>query len=1693
MAENAETQSNSDVESSAIRDRPTRRTFLKGSAVSAGVLAASGCMGNNSVDSKKEAFAPGEPAPGGQVRKFTVHAIEVDVVYNAFGLHQPKTAIYVLEENLVEALAASGVTPDDAFADVPDDARDDHHDHHDDLNKKERKKAEKKLEAADREIEEAKKRNEKAGNDKERKKARKKLHCARKKKAKAKRKLGDVDTTVLQPLTIRANVGDIIEIEFVNHLDRHASIHQTALPYQVTESDGASVGYNPDTTAAPGEIASYEWYATHEGTHFFHDLANPAFDSADEPPEEANLVSRGLFGSAVVEPPKATWTHPETGEEHRSGVRADVHLPGEDEPNHREFILHYHTPKGIYPADGRELTWPGSDEPQTVHAINYRADPTGIRLGEEGLELVDDPDPDPDELGEYFYNSWLFGDPGGGDNVYRTYLGDPVKLVAVGASHEERHAHHLHGHRWKEVKGREDVDTIDAQNLGFGGTHETYLVAAHGGIGFFDVRPIGFGPGEVPERLEGGLNLVEDDLDLNGGDDGLGDEIADPLTTVRPEMSWEEAFEVGAGGAHGSTGDFLFHCHLFPHYAEGMWGLMRVYDKVQEDLELLQNNEPPLDADAETPGFPDFVPGEIGEAPPKPPYDFVRDPTPEEAAALGDIVPGAPYTDPCDPEIAPEEFGGPKAGEDAPVREYNIVALPAELVYNDAGDHDPKGQVYVLEEDVADVLTGKMNPEPLIIRANVGDCVEINLTNLMPEGRSNHIHFVSYDVLGSDSLANGFNYDQSADPGETMTYRWYADEEGTIFFHDHINGIDQIMHGHFATLIVEPEDSEWLDPHTGDPIEAGSQAIITQQDGEDFREFALMYHDFAPLRNRQGEFVNQLEEHNQNAGVMAMNYRNAPYYRRGPDPDPAYVHSSYVHGDPPTPTLEAYDGDPIRIRLVMGPYEEQHNFMIEGTQMTPAGASPEDSVSQAVHVSEAFTFFLDADTGDLPNPNGLPVYDYLYGSGVVDDLWDGMWGIHRVFGAKVDHLQPLPDRDAPKGKITEEQLREMGHPAPFLDWEELGHEAWLTYSDDVQRTYELGKYALEEEWQRDLVEAFEKTEHDGLLSKLLRGDLSLDDILKALGLTRKEFKHKTGIDPKRLKTRLEAFDGIGRVDKPPFPPDEPARQNPNIGEIPPVAPEPGDPCPDDTIVREYDVTVFQTDIVFNEYGDHDPHGIVFALDEHVDEIRAGERPPELLTIRANRGDCIQINLTNELPAEYAPEHAHPQMRTREQDLNIEWEESARASLTPQRLELDPQGSEGVTVGFSFDQTIPPGETITYRWFADELVSTATLWDFADIRGHRHHGAFGRLLVEEAGSTWLDSRTAEPLADHGDRFAAATAAESIIVPDDGPAFREFPLSFSDGRYIINRNDPDDCVVPPGFDEEAEVNVPENGDAPCNQIPDDPEDQGYVAINNRAEPFSRRFERGPDDQYLVFDSEVHGDPATPVVNAFLDDPVRFRVQHAADKARGLDFHLAAHQQLRHRDVPESEIIGVEDQFMPGKARGFEPLGDAGGLVDSVGDHIYMGTKMRRRLEAGFWGIFRVGEDDGDFTEPVQPLPDRVDKKKLLPERRDGWTVARGDATGNGTTDVLIGVPGSRIAGDDAGAAYLFNGPVDEDDLIDLSNADVQFLGEPGKRIGYDVSIRNNEICLHSKNHRRRYVFDGTTKLPPSLELADADEVR
>lgn len=134
------------------------------------------------------------------------------------------------------------------------------------------------------------------------------------------------------------------------------------------------------------------------------------------------------------------------------------------------------------------------------------------------------------------------------------------------------------------------------------------------------------------------------------------------------------------------------------------------------------------------------------------------------------------------------------------------------MKYNNAGWNDPYGRFYISREQVeefteckvtnknreelvkryvAAVESGIIAVESLVMRANAGDCIEVRLTNFLPEtlpatefqletltdNVGFHIHLVKFDVITSDGGANGYNNTSSVFYGETLIERYYANEE----------------------------------------------------------------------------------------------------------------------------------------------------------------------------------------------------------------------------------------------------------------------------------------------------------------------------------------------------------------------------------------------------------------------------------------------------------------------------------------------------------------------------------------------------------------------------------------------------------------------------------------------------------------------------------------------------------------------------------------------------------------------------------------------------------------------------------------------------------------------------------------------------------------------------------------------------
>ncbi len=80
---------------------------------------------------------------------------------------------------------------------------------------------------------------------------------------------------LVRPLVLRARLGEKVTVCLTNHIeDRYVGMHLIADGYDVTESDGAKVGNNKSSLAAPNETVEYEWHCQHEGVFPFHDAGN---------------------------------------------------------------------------------------------------------------------------------------------------------------------------------------------------------------------------------------------------------------------------------------------------------------------------------------------------------------------------------------------------------------------------------------------------------------------------------------------------------------------------------------------------------------------------------------------------------------------------------------------------------------------------------------------------------------------------------------------------------------------------------------------------------------------------------------------------------------------------------------------------------------------------------------------------------------------------------------------------------------------------------------------------------------------------------------------------------------------------------------------------------------------------------------------------------------------------------------------------------------------------------------------------------------------------------------------------------------------------------------------------------------------------------------------------------------------------
>ena len=1530
-----------------------------------------------------------------------------------------------------------------------------------------------------------------------------------------------------RPIALRMNVGDCLAINFTNLLapdaasvnsfaannapaTRTASAHVMGLELVGSIlSDGSNVGQNQSSLVNPGASTTYTFIAQREGNHLLYSTAATTGGEGD-----GGSLAMGLFGSVNVEAKTAEWYrsqltaeemelaternadgtpkktpggqpilnydavypagHPRAGQPIMRMLDADNNIVHTDlnavitGPNKGRFPAGTYRPNPVEPDRDqpfREFTvvyhdeikaiqaFPQFEDPVLSHtlysvkdgfAINYGTGGIGAEILANRLGVGPMANCTECKYEDFFLSAWAVGDPaqivdvpanttdGNGNlikgakatkvlfpddpsNVHHSYLNDHVKMRVVHAGPKEHHIHHLHAHQWLNTPDSDNSSYLDSQAFGPGYSFTTEI--AHG----------------------------------------------------------------GSGNRNKTPGDSIFHCHFYPHFAQGMWEMWRTHDVFETGTQLDGDGRPvdgaralpdgeiakgtpipglvPLPTIAMPPmpteefkGFPFYIPGVAGHRPPHPPLDTIDDGglprhvivggeaesvetrldfskeilvadakalpengTPEEIAAMNFHAqkqvasfrpdgtaagftlnglppkPGAPFADPCRDD-AGNAIGRPRL--------YKGAAIQLDLKLNKAGWHFPQSRILTLWGDVAPTLAGQRAPEPLFFRANTNDCITFQHTNLTPhvyelddfqvrtptDLMGQHIHLVKFDVTSSDGAGNGFNYeDGTFAPGEvierihainaagglqafnsttkttleakphpffgtlgaqTTVQRWFADPTlnlagkdrtlGTVFSHDHFGPSTHQQAGLYSGLVTEPEGSIWKHNETGQVLggrfDGGPttwQAVIqTQNAADSYREFLLEFADYT-LAYKAGGGVNNaghpipdpanaINPPAREEAALPINIKKADECPGGvPLPCPEAVSAA----DPGTMTVN-YRNEPIALRA----------------------QDPSNNQQAAGEAGDLSHVYRSDITRANPELNTQP--------GFYPALTGGLQG-----GDPFTPMMRAYEADRVQVRILV-GAHEESHNFNIHD------QKWLYERSDPNSGYRNSQsMGISEHFEFELPNI-----------STVKGDIPFADYLyQPGGSVDNQWNGTWGL--------LRAYNGgVGlQPDLVPLPNNSNGKaESPTNGADFSAA------CPKTAPSRKLAVTAVAAKdvlpngtLVYNNRTNqggmlHDPTAILYVrstdLDAKTGKLKTNV-PVEPLVLRANAGDCIELTLQNNLPAELADLAGWNTLPMIVDGFNAnQVKPSNHVGLHPQLVEYDVTSSDGANVGFNVannvdpitglptTQTAAPGQVVKYKWYAGDIsmngnTRVATPIEFgatnlisSDPIKHSNKGAIASLIIEPQGATWIEDTNSR--------------AQATVTKNDGTSFREFVLQFQTDINLRRSELSGDAAAVPNVARE-----------------EDPEDSGQKALNYRTEPMWKRLGYEPDlplEETRAFDytnslsnAQVGGNPVTPVFTARAGTPVRFRVLNSNGHARNNVFQVHGHIWQQEPYVnnstqignnPLSEWKGAQQGHGASNHMDAVPVNGAGGARRVTGDYLYR-TQSSFQFDNGLWGIFRV----------------------------------------------------------------------------------------------------------------------------------------
>ncbi|NOT10523.1 MAG: hypothetical protein HOP23_01585 [Methylococcaceae bacterium] len=651
-------------------------------------------------------------------------------------------------------------------------------------------------------------------------------------------------------------------------------------------------------------------------------------------------------------------------------------------------------------------------------------------------------------------------------------------------------------------------------------------------------------------------------------------------------------------------------------------------------------------------------------------------------------------------------------------------------------------------------------------------------------------------------------------------------------------------------------------------------------------------------------------------------------------------------GDPSTPVLATYIGEPLKLHLIQGAQEEQHVFSMTGMKWLAEPASPDSGYmnGQQIGISEHFEF-------DVPVPSGgTNVTDYWYGSPAVENLWDGMWGLVRSYGFTSDNkhqninltaLERLPQVEPPPLVAGE-----LSSCPEVLSNDKQHHKnlfvgVWLA-SDLLKTSNSQGRLVYNSRFDISDPNAIIFVQQDNAWREKA---LAPEAILQKL-----QDRYQSGKKVEPLVLRVNAGDCVTVHFVNYLPENMAGKDGPDVRQswsynlLPPI------------------VNGFN----FNQIQSSSWVGL----------------QPQLLTFSANNNDGANIGFNscnanvstadgqtsckNPLPAlsRSMPKPCKKTLSGAFGDCRpkaINWyagdvKFSKQKPLAANGLDVterdDISENEFKKYDYYVESFSANGETGWAQYTPIEY-GAVNLRDFGDTIKHSSHGAIGAVIVEPRDATWMLPET-NPLQTQ--------MSTKITLQDSKQSFHEFVLLMQDDLSLQQHKQP----------------------MPNHRMADDAEDTGQKGFNYATEPLWARNgvgTSGADFNVLNQVDYTHTlsaykniapcgqscDPQTPIFEAPAGADVRFRVVHPGGHSRQHAFVLHGHNwdyqpwanastKLTDADNKEPRTARIGAIGGIGPSRHVNILAKAGGKCEVPGDYLFR-VQEQFQFQGGMWGIFRV----------------------------------------------------------------------------------------------------------------------------------------